>query len=173
MNVHSSSTSARTSLTSLIVRSVSQLALYYSYGLDAKRESAFKVLPTVLPQSIYKNGGKVFRPTTTESWKSFIWCTTCGDQHGDAFQHILCLGDETATSHTFAIVLGHAIETDLLLEAVYLFQVLFLCLMLATLTSSFLGISPACSISYRWTWVFMCEVFERNSFFFCFFSGHL
>ncbi|KAF4096505.1 hypothetical protein G5714_022474 [Onychostoma macrolepis] len=31
---------------------------------DAKRESAFKVLPTLLPQSIFKNGGKVFRPTT-------------------------------------------------------------------------------------------------------------
>ncbi len=50
---------------------------------------------------------------------------TGGDQHGDAFLHILCLGDETMTSHTFAIVLGHAIGTDLLLEAVYLFQVLF------------------------------------------------
>ncbi|KAF4097285.1 hypothetical protein G5714_021293 [Onychostoma macrolepis] len=31
---------------------------------DAKRESAFKVLPTLLPQSIFKNGGQVFRPTT-------------------------------------------------------------------------------------------------------------
>ncbi len=28
----------------------------------------------------------------------------------------------------------------------------FLCLMLATLTSSFLGISPPCSISYWWIW---------------------
>ncbi len=52
-----------------------------------------------------------------------------GDQHGDAFLHILYLGDKTMTSQTSAIVLGHAIGTDLLLEALYLFQVLFVFLL--------------------------------------------
>ncbi len=74
--------------------------------------------------------------------KHIIKQLTGGDQHGDAFLHILCLGDETTTSHTFAI------ETDLLLEAVLSFSTPFLCLMLARITSSFLGISPACSLSY-------------------------
>ncbi|KAF5902298.1 uncharacterized protein DAT39_007973, partial [Clarias magur] len=38
----------------------------------AKGEIALKVLPTLLPPSIYKRGGKVFRPTTEEAQRSFI-----------------------------------------------------------------------------------------------------
>ncbi|XDV25685.1 hypothetical protein PO909_029560 [Leuciscus waleckii] len=39
---------------------------------SAKEETALKVLPTLLPPSIYRRGGKVFRPTTEKAQRSFI-----------------------------------------------------------------------------------------------------
>lgn len=49
-----------------------QLYVFWSNCLAAKEETALKVLPTLLPPSIYRRGGKVFRPTTEEAQKSFI-----------------------------------------------------------------------------------------------------
>ncbi|XP_052397796.1 uncharacterized protein LOC127945319 [Carassius gibelio] len=93
----------------------------------AKEETALKVLPTLLPPSIYTRGGKVFRPTTEEAQKSFIDMQPVGTNMVEylnhemtgALLHILCLSDETrGTSQTCAIIPGHAIETESLLEAV-------------------------------------------------------
>ncbi len=56
-----------------------------------------------------------------QDYVSFV-INQVGTKHSDAFLHICGLGDEITTSHTFAIVSGHAIETDLLLETVYLFK---------------------------------------------------
>ncbi|KAK5916337.1 hypothetical protein CgunFtcFv8_011330 [Champsocephalus gunnari] len=39
---------------------------------DMPPDQALKVLPTLLPPSVYRNGGKVHRPTVEESRKSFI-----------------------------------------------------------------------------------------------------
>ncbi|KAF4098042.1 hypothetical protein G5714_022050 [Onychostoma macrolepis] len=59
---------------------------------DAKRESAFKVLPTLLPQSIYKNGGKVHVITPTQQEDKFSKTTThnthISEVHKPSFQDV-------------------------------------------------------------------------------------
>ncbi|XP_034085470.1 uncharacterized protein LOC117554950 [Gymnodraco acuticeps] len=94
---------------------------------DMTPDRALKVLPTLLPPSVYKSGGKVHRPTIEESRKSFINIQPVGTnmvhylqtvERTQPFPHILCLGDDMTTCQTFTIVSDNAIETDTLLGAV-------------------------------------------------------
>ncbi|CAL8262381.1 unnamed protein product [Merluccius merluccius] len=90
-------------------------------------ERALKILPRLLPPSIYKVGGKVFRPTAEESQSAFIYVQPVGtnmveyintSQLNQQGPHVLCLGDEFITNQAFIIISGHAIEATSLLEAV-------------------------------------------------------
>ncbi|XP_034089809.1 uncharacterized protein LOC117557924 [Gymnodraco acuticeps] len=94
---------------------------------DMTPDRALKVLPILLPPSVYRIGGKVHRPTIEESCKSFINIQPVGTnmvqylqtaERTQPFPHILCLGDDTTTCQTFTIVSDNAIETDTFLGAV-------------------------------------------------------
>ncbi|KAI4796200.1 hypothetical protein KUCAC02_029390 [Chaenocephalus aceratus] len=94
---------------------------------DMTPDRALKVLPILLPPSVYKIGGRVHRPTIEESHKSFINIQPVGTnmvqylqtaERTQPFPHILCLGDDMTTCQTFTIVSDNAIETDTLLGAV-------------------------------------------------------
>ncbi|XP_078030276.1 uncharacterized protein LOC144466599 [Epinephelus lanceolatus] len=93
----------------------------------ANGERALKLLPTLLPPSIYRDGGKVCRSTIEESKRererlSLISVGTNMVEYlsktSQPFPHVLCLGDDTTTSQAFTIISGNALESESLLGAV-------------------------------------------------------
>ncbi|XP_061784370.1 uncharacterized protein [Nerophis lumbriciformis] len=98
-------------------------------ALDAKWELAFKVLPAMLPPTVYKVGGKVFRHTIEESRLAFIDCRPVGTnimeylQHAEvsrSYPYVLSLGDDRlqCSCQSFVILAGQALEQSTLLGAV-------------------------------------------------------
>ncbi|XP_049432549.1 uncharacterized protein LOC125888934 [Epinephelus fuscoguttatus] len=67
----------------------------------ANSERALTVLPTLLPQSIYKDGGKVVRPTTEESRRSFIKMQPVGTNMVDYLQNAETGEDNIPGLHHF------------------------------------------------------------------------
>ncbi|KAG7224413.1 hypothetical protein INR49_015105, partial [Caranx melampygus] len=103
-----------------------------------KIERALKILPALLPPSLYKSGGKLFRLSAEESRKSFIDVQPVGTimveylKHStQPFPHVLCLVDDDmapcSDGQVFSIVAGNAIAADSLLGAVdHCFKMFFI-----------------------------------------------
>ncbi|XP_077098143.1 uncharacterized protein LOC143749595 [Siphateles boraxobius] len=92
---------------------------------DAKGELALTLLPTMVPQAVYRVGKKTIRHSTEESWTAFIHQMPVGTnmveflQQSKPFPTVLALGDpQQCASQAFVILAGQALPQSTLLGAV-------------------------------------------------------
>ncbi|XP_051957914.1 uncharacterized protein LOC127626277 isoform X2 [Xyrauchen texanus] len=93
--------------------------------LDAKGELALTLLPTMVPQAVYRVGKKSIRHSTEESRTAFIHQMPVGTnmveylQQSQPFPSVLALGDpQQCASQAFVILAGQALPQSTLLGAV-------------------------------------------------------
>ncbi|KAK7895963.1 hypothetical protein WMY93_021288 [Mugilogobius chulae] len=93
---------------------------------NAKGELAFKILPELLPPTVYKVGSKIFRHSIEESRLVFIDYKPVGtnmeeyllNSTSKPYPHVLVLGKDHRCSQAFVILHDVALEQDTLLAAV-------------------------------------------------------
>ncbi|XP_049333160.1 uncharacterized protein LOC111195806 isoform X2 [Astyanax mexicanus] len=94
---------------------------------DAQGDMALRLLPVILPASVYRIGRKSFRPSCEETKKSFIDLQPVGTnmveflseaQGTRPYPFVLALGDDQRCSQSFVVINGEAMEQSTLIGAV-------------------------------------------------------